>query len=103
MRIYIAGPMRGLEDMNRAAFDRLAAKLRADGHVVINPAECFNGKPSRDLRGVLSCEAVVVLGGWQMSKGARLEVEAAVEIGMPVYYGRGLKPYDTVAKNFLWE
>ena len=36
-RIYIAGPMRGVKDLNRAAFTEHAARLRALGWAVENP------------------------------------------------------------------
>jgi hypothetical protein len=39
MRIYLAGPMRGIPNLNEAAFNAAAAKLRAEGHTVFNPAE----------------------------------------------------------------
>lgn len=39
MNIYLAGPMRGIKDFNFPAFHAAAAKLRAEGHVVFNPAE----------------------------------------------------------------
>ena len=39
MRIYLAGPMRNYPRNNFPAFDAAAAKLRADGHEVFNPAE----------------------------------------------------------------
>lgn len=38
-KIYLAGPMSGLPDLNYPAFHAAAAKLRAMGHVVLNPAE----------------------------------------------------------------
>jgi hypothetical protein len=37
MRIFIAGPMRGLHEFDFPAFHRTAAKLRAEGHEVFNP------------------------------------------------------------------
>ena len=37
--IYIAGPMRGIEDFNFPAFDRQEELLKKQGWVVINPAE----------------------------------------------------------------
>ena len=38
-RVYIAGPMTGLPDFNYPAFNAAAAKLRALGLEVLNPAE----------------------------------------------------------------
>lgn len=37
MRIYCSGPITGVPDHNRAAFDAAAKRLRAQGHFVINP------------------------------------------------------------------
>ncbi|NIY47298.1 DUF4406 domain-containing protein [Cedecea colo] len=38
MKIYIAGPMSGLPDFNRAAFNEAAYIKACYGHVVLNPA-----------------------------------------------------------------
>ena len=45
--IYIAGPMRGIEDFNFPAFDRQEELLEKQGWRVINPAELDrqNGSP----------------------------------------------------------
>ena len=39
MQLYLAGPMRSIKDFNFPAFNAAAAKLRAAGHEVFNPAE----------------------------------------------------------------
>jgi hypothetical protein len=89
MKLYIAGPMSGLPQHNFPAFFAAAEKLRAMGHEVINPAEVDQGETPtwaacmrNDIPLLVSCEAVVRLPGWQDSKGARLEVAIAAELGM---------------------
>jgi hypothetical protein len=39
MRVYLAGPMRGIKDFNFPAFFSAAKYLRAHGHQVFSPAE----------------------------------------------------------------
>lgn len=39
VKIYLAGPMRGYEFFNFPAFDKAAARLRAEGHEVFSPAD----------------------------------------------------------------
>ena len=39
MKLYLAGPMRGMPFFNFPAFKDAAAQLRAKGHYVFNPAE----------------------------------------------------------------
>jgi len=91
MRIYIAGPMTGIKDHNYPAFFCVAAKLRAEGRDVINPAEQTYGigKPwtfymRLGLQGLLQCDEIVLLPGWESSRGARLEREVAEQLGMKI-------------------
>jgi hypothetical protein len=105
--VYLAGPMSGYKDFNREAFAEASEQLRRAGYVVINPAELdtpeelvlldphdpnFAGSPkwaeflARDLGHVCDhrTEAVVVLPEWHRSRGARLEVYVASELGKDV-------------------
>ena len=92
MRIYIAGPMTGIKDMNFPAFHAAAAELRALGHEVVNPAE-LNPDPGTpwaqcmrvDIAQLVTCDAVVLLPGWEKSKGALIERDLARRLGMPVH------------------
>jgi hypothetical protein len=88
-RIYLAGPMRGMPDENRVAFEIQAAELRSLGHFVFNPAENKTGNLREsmaiDLAWIALCaEAVATLPGSEKSLGACAEVALAHAIGIPV-------------------
>lgn len=90
-RLYLAGPMTGFEDFNFPAFNTMAAELRTRGYAVENPAEhgVVDGADwadymAYDLTRLGLCGQVAVLPGWENSKGARLEVHIARELGMRV-------------------
>jgi len=90
-RVYIAGPMTGIKDHNYPAFYAAAARLRAEGRDVINPAEQTYGmgKPWEfymrlGLQGLLQCDEILLLPGWQVSRGARLERQVAEALGMTI-------------------
>lgn len=94
MKIYVAGPMRGIPEFNFPAFHVAAAKLRAEGHLVFNPAERdiqhhdgFNLREALkdDLEFIcLHADAVAVLPGWESSKGAQAEVATAKALGLAI-------------------
>jgi len=95
MKIYIAGPMTGIEELNFPLFFFTAARLRAEGYDVVNPAEInanLNVKPSAvwaecmsaDIRELMTCDAVFMLPGWGASRGAILEHHIASALGMVV-------------------
>lgn len=88
-RVYIAGAMSGLPDLNFPAFHRAAAQLRALGYQVVNPAE-INTDPAADwltcmradIKQLVDCDAIAMLPGWEQSKGATLERLIAVGLGL---------------------
>lgn len=92
-RLYLAGPMSGYPKHNFPLFNRVAARLRAMGYHVFNPAENKDGGQFQprsfymrlDIPALIDSEAVVVLPGWEHSRGASLEVWLAVDLDIPVY------------------
>lgn len=100
-RIYLGGPMRGYDLWNFPAFDEGCRVLREFGYDVISPhehdeqlgfsrhAETLEGFDLRatflwDVEQVCAADGVVVLDGWETSKGATAEVAVARAIGIPV-------------------
>ncbi|MGC8116000.1 DUF4406 domain-containing protein [Metapseudomonas otitidis] len=87
-RIYLSGPMTGLPDENRPAFNAEAARLRALGYQVENPAELNPpGTPRHicmkvDIQALLGCDTIALLPGWIDSAGATLERACAVQCGI---------------------
>lgn len=112
MKIYLAGPMRGIPNFNFPAFDKAAKALREEGHHVFSPADHDRNKngdriednPTGDeklaeatvgfsLRHALAADlayicleadAIALLPGWRNSKGATAEHATAVALGHTV-------------------
>lgn len=100
MKVYLCGPMSGIPEFNFPAFHAATKQLRDKGFKVFNPAERdledgFNPKTDKantflhymkyDLPAVMDSDAVVVLPGWENSKGAKLETHVARECGIILY------------------
>lgn len=92
MRVYISGAISGREPNKvRKEFELAKMYLRREGYEAISPLA--NGLPwdcawevhmREDLHLLLECDKVAMLPGWRESKGARLEVFVASELGMEV-------------------
>lgn len=89
--LYLTGPMSGISQYNRPAFNDAAARLRDLGYTVLNPAENGGAMPDDApwedwmrlaLTQMLKCDALVLLNGWQRSRGAQLEHEVATRLNM---------------------
>lgn len=101
MKVYISGPMRGLQDFNYGTFTEVEEALYRwrttlaglDDFNVTNPARNFNGDTSldiatymsRDLQQVLDADTIVLLPGWRDSEGAKLEVRVALATAKRFY------------------
>src|SRR5438270_540398 len=108
MKAYTAGPMRGYPEFNQQAFIEAARLLRARGWEVHSPHvhNLANGLDTSGMSGrqeeheqirplrqcladdlswvCLHAERVIVLPGWEGSRGARAEVATAAALGIPV-------------------
>lgn len=106
---YLSGPMSGLPNLNRAAFDAEAGRLRAMGITVVNPAEVELPEGATwadfmraDIKELMSCTTIVLLPGWERSEGARLEHFIAVKLDMKVVLAPGRSPWSTAPARTDW-
>lgn len=111
--VYLAGPMSGRPMFNFPMFDAVAAMLRAQGWAVVSPAELdspaireaamasSDGAPmgnvdgeavtwgmflARDVAVVADQSAgVMLLPGWEESRGAKLEAFTALQCYLPIW------------------
>lgn len=112
LRLYLGGPMTGKPQFNFPLFDAAERDLIAQGHDVVPPADLHDLEVRRhalssktgdmadlprhltwgeflanDVRMIADdgIEAIVLLPGWESSRGARLEVFVGRLCGLPIY------------------
>ncbi len=109
MKIYIAGPMRGISNYNFVSFFLAEAMMTMKGHDVINPAKMdieegkahwnpveqrINCSPDFTMHDALRrdflamCrdrEAIVMLSDWNSSEGAKSELHLSKIIGLQAF------------------
>lgn len=88
-KIYISGPMTGYADFNRPAFNAAAEKVIADGNAPLNPALAPDGLTQAEymqlaMQQVFMADAIILLDGWNQSKGARAEYALAEKLGLDI-------------------
>lgn len=87
-KVFISGPMTGLPNYNRDAFNEAEDLLIKAGFTVVNPAKFGIDRMSNadiariDLIALLSCNYIYQLEGWGKSKGASAEWGVALWAGI---------------------
>jgi len=130
MKVYISGPISGLDRrLVEKRFQLAADWLERIGHIAVNPmtiepipgcgcppealhtwACCLR----KDIRQLVTCDAIYLLPNWHGSRGARLELHNALELGLEMFdagartgpravNGRTLEPAVGVADYILEE
>ena len=97
MKVYLSGPMTGIQDFNFPAFNAEAARLRAAGLQVVNPAEInpdttmsWHECMRADIKALCDCDTLALMPGWESSQGAHLELHIAHRLGLRVIQTREL-------------
>lgn len=117
MRVYVAGPMSGREAYNFPAFDAARDRLMAFADVT-TPADITREKWQQrhgrafdpyadqceygsqilcdlfalDLIAVCAADVIALLPGWENSKGARLEIAVAKQLGKRFMCAESMTP-----------
>lgn len=96
--VYIAGKMTGLPDKGRNQFFRAQSILEDDGWIVLNPARIPDGLPANSympicLAMLSAADVVMLLPGWESSRGAQIEAHYAMYQNIPVRAVESLDPF----------
>ena len=90
-KIYISGPMLGRPDNNIDEFNKAEDLLLKAGYWVLNPTSnglsnsaLYEDHMRANLRMLSVADALAFLPDWERSRGARLEIEVAHVLNMPV-------------------
>lgn len=83
-KVYISGPITGIDFGNRFAFSCARNALELCGYEVVDPSEVqlddeatWTDYMRADLKLLLDCDFIYMLEGWEKSRGARIERELA--------------------------
>ena len=105
-KIYIAGPMTGHPEFNYPAFFKAENSIghewqvfnpaRMDGidttgmkgHLGEVPEFCLKAAMKRNCEAICQCDAIYMLKGWEKSRGALIEFQLAVYLGLEIHYER---------------
>lgn len=93
-RWYISGPITGMDNLNKDAFYNVEKKILESGKEVsiFNPSNITieNGSWSDYMDvciyNLIDCEKIIMLKGWDKSKGARIEKTISTALGIKVVY-----------------
>jgi nucleoside 2-deoxyribosyltransferase len=95
-KIYLSGPMTGLENNNKEEFEK-ARYLLHNVYEIVSPVDiavkvesiyespCYEDYMRADILHLLDCDCIYMLPGWKKSRGAKLEHKIATSIGLKKY------------------
>ena len=99
-KIFISGPMTGYPEFNFPYFNCVARQLKDAGLDFVNPVDVckkykketvlsdpakFQQMVDEQQKLERECDAILLLDGWEKSKGVRLELKTALELDMKIY------------------
>ncbi|MBI9052498.1 MAG: DUF4406 domain-containing protein [Bacteroidales bacterium] len=113
-KLYLSLPITGCEMQSVVEASEAQNVFERKGYEVINPhdikrdlTETLNRIPleieimGADLYSISQCDAMILLPGWQNSKGCNLEIRFALDYNIPIYDYQTMKKiiFDSHLKN----
>lgn len=102
IKVYLAGPIRGMQNLNLDEFRFVASLLEAKGYIVTVPHDLFEGIDTTDFKqedfmkvclpALRKHDVVCFLEGWKDSPRSKDEMEAAIESAIKVVLAKNLFP-----------
>lgn len=106
MKVYISGKVSGMEVEATKLFKKAEEDIKALGLIPVNPMtlnhihdKSWSSYMKEDLKALLECDAIYLLPNWNQSKGAAIEHNIAVWLGIKVYTPETLPLFDTMWFN----
>jgi len=94
-RIYISGPITGIENGNAELFCRVADEIANRGCIPINPHWLYHNHDKSwlsymrvDIIAMMACDGLMMLPGFTESKGSMIEHELARNLGLTIEHFR---------------
>jgi hypothetical protein len=99
-KIYISGKITGLPLFEAATkFAQAEHTLRRRGFNPVNPLTLdhshnphadYNTYMKTDIKAMLDCDSIYMLPCWQDSKGAKIELQLAIQLNYSIIWGERL-------------
>lgn len=92
-KIYISGKITGIENEAAELFAKAEKELQEKGFEVVNPMTLNHNHDKSwlnymktDIKALMDCNGIYMLSNWETSRGAKIERQLAIDLGMKVIY-----------------
>jgi len=92
-KVYISGKITGIENEAPLLFAKAEKHLQENKYLTVNPMtlnhdhdKSWHAYMKEDVKALCDCDAIYMLTNWKDSKGAIIEHEIAIYLGLKVIY-----------------
>lgn len=107
-KIYISGKISGIEEEAPELFEQAENALKEKGYDTVNPVtlnhdhdKSWQSFMREDVKAMLDCDSIYMMSNWTTSKGAKIEREIAIHLGLKVIYEEPYEDVNPVIKEVI--